>query len=89
MCYEFGVLLTPHFLQCRKGGRIDKHFDVGACVLAKNFNTSRCWLEGTILGASGPKSYQIELTDGCVIRWHVNHVRHGFLLSSPLLTEID
>ncbi len=71
----------------KRGGRSDKNFDVGTQVLAKNFSTGRCWLEGTILRSSGPNSYCIELTDGSVICRHVNHIRNS--TSSPLVNEND
>jgi len=70
----------------RKGGRSDKDFEVGATVLAKNFSTGRRWLEGTILRASGPNSYQIELTDGRVIGRHVNHICVR-IFDSQLITD--
>ena len=80
VCYSHHI-----FYSVGKEEELTSNFDVGVCVLAKNFSTGRCWLEGTILGASGPKSYQIELTDGCVIRWHVNHV-HLRTSNSQIIT---
>ena len=74
-----------------RGGRADKQFDIGSAVLAKNFSSGRRWLEGTILHASGPASFTIELTDGRVIRRHVNHIRPGTTQTqaTPVVTTED
>lgn len=68
----------------KEGGRSNKHFEVGAQILAKNFSSGRFWLKGTILRASGPRSYQIELTDGRIIRRHINHIRKSITSSQPV-----
>ena len=59
----------------KSGGGTVKNFEVGSNILAKNFGAGKNWLTGTIVRSSGPKSYKIELNDGCIIRQHVHHIR--------------
>ena len=44
-------------------------------VLVRNFSTGPPWLSGTIINSAGPRSFEIKLTDGRVIRRHVDHIR--------------
>ena len=53
-----------------------RHFYVGDNVYTKNFsNYGDYWLEGVIVKVCGPVSYMVKLTDGRIIRRHLDHLR--------------
>ena len=58
----------------------DKHtkersFEVSDPVLVYNFSNGPKWLSGTIIKLQGNRNYTIELTDGRIVRRHVDHLR--------------
>ncbi|CAC5367297.1 unnamed protein product [Mytilus coruscus] len=50
---------------------------VGELVFARNFvvNSKLKWIKGTVVNQTGPLSFKIELSDGRIIRRHVDHLR--------------
>ena len=44
-------------------------------VFIKEFPSGKHWKPGVISSAEGPQSYHITLTDGHVVRCHVDHIR--------------
>ena len=52
-----------------------REFAVGNSVFVKDFPIGKNWLAGTISAVKGPLSYHVTLTDGRVVRRHVDHVR--------------
>ena len=54
----------------------ERTFSVGDSVFVRDFgNRSTKWLQGTVLQQIAPLTYRIELSDGRVIRRHVDCVR--------------
>ena len=49
-------------------------FSQGEVVYARNFGTESRWLPGVIQEISGPVSYLVKLTDGHLVRRHLDHV---------------
>ena len=48
---------------------------MGNPVFVKDFPIGKNWLAGTVSAVKGPLSYHVTLTDGRVVRRHVDHVR--------------
>ena len=48
---------------------------MGDLVFVKDFPQGKKWLTGTVSAVKGPLSYHITLTDGRIVRRHVDHVR--------------
>ena len=60
--------------------RYDQHTTVRQfvpddAVYVRNFGEGDTWLAGTIVNAPGPRSYNVKLSDGRVVRHHVDHIR--------------
>ena len=55
-------------------------FNEGDNVFVRNFvpNAKIKWIQGRIVSVTGPLSYKIELTDGTVVRRHVDHIRQCY-----------
>ena len=62
--------VAPAVQISNSGERWEKNFEVGTDVLAKNFGAGKCWLTEMIFHSCGPKSYKIELNEGCIVRQH-------------------
>ena len=62
---------TSHLASDHKESRLS----VQCPVFIRNFGCGKRWLPGTIVEVSGPKSFVIEVEDGCRMRRHVNHIR--------------
>ena len=74
----------------KAGGRKEKTLGISTAVFVKNFCNGQRWLPGTITQSSGPKSFMIELTDGRIMRRHVNHIRHRSSTLTPMIeADID
>ena len=58
-----------------KADRKCRDFVKGDQVYAKNFSSGSKWLTGRIVNVTGPVSYVIELSNGRLIRRHVDHIR--------------
>ena len=59
----------------------------GDTVFARNFGPRSKitpWLPGQIVLCDGPRSFQIRLQDGGVIRRHLNHVRRRVVTRTPM-----
>ena len=50
-------------------------FSMGKQVCARNFYPGEAWLPGCIIKVTCPVSFLVKLTDGRVIRRHLDHVR--------------
>jgi len=48
---------------------------VGDPVFVRNFNKGPKWLSGTIHDVRGPVSFTVSLTDGRLVRKHIDHLR--------------
>ena len=59
--------------------------NVGDTVNIRNFATGDRWLPRSIVEASGPLSFCIQLEDGCLVRRHIDHIisRPGHSQVSP------
>ena len=57
------------------GGKKEVTLGVDSPVLVRNFGTGQSWLAGTVKHSSGPRSFVVELTDGRLVRRHINHIR--------------
>ena len=54
----------------------DRNFIIGATVFAEDFTaSSEKWLPGVVQKVTGPLSYQIELSNGQIVRRHVDSIR--------------
>ena len=73
---------TSHVLDKQTTQKLnhDKHtkersFEVADPVLVYNFSNGPKWLSGTIIEIHGNCNYTIELTDGRIVRRHIDHLR--------------
>ena len=84
--YQIGIYENARKVereQERQGGARNhpsrsRSFSPGDSVYVKNFGqdaSSLRWLPGVICQSFGPASYMIKLSEGQVIRRHVNHTR--------------
>ena len=48
---------------------------IGDDVFIRNFGQGPTWLAGSIMDALGTCSYQVKLTDGRIVRRHMDHIR--------------
>ncbi|XP_046373937.2 uncharacterized protein K02A2.6-like [Haliotis rufescens] len=64
-------------------------FQVNDSVWVKNFASGPKWISGQVDSVTGPLSYIIKLTDGRLVRRHVDHVRRRMSLSSPRRDVIE
>ncbi len=48
---------------------------VGQMVHVRNFGHGAIWLDGEIVGQTGPLSFMVQLHDGRVLRRHTDHLR--------------
>ena len=66
-------------LQCQKlhhdKSTKARAFDVDDNVFVKNHQGTPTWLEGIVTKVTGPLSYKIKLSNGSIIRRHVDHIR--------------
>ena len=59
-------------------------FDIGESVMVKNFSSSGPnWIPGTIAQKQGPLTYLVDVSDGRLWKYHVDHIkkRHSVLKS--------
>jgi len=73
--------------QARQKWAHDSHtraraFQIGDKVYVQNFVGSLTWLEGTILDRTGPVSFKVRLSDGCIRKRHLDHLRIHYLEDS-------
>ena len=64
--------------QCRQKDTHNFHAqdrDLHNNVLAKNFSSGEPWLHGKIHRKTGPVSFNVELTDGRVVKRHLDQLR--------------
>ena len=53
-----------------------REFNIGENVYIRNFRGTPLWIPGVVVDrCRGPVSYSIKLTDGTIVRRHVDHVR--------------
>ena len=53
----------------------DRQFTLGDSVFAWNFATGPTWIAGSVTAEHGPCSFLVELSDGRVVKRHIDHVR--------------
>ena len=68
-----------------------REFQIGDQVFVKEFPSGKDWLEGTITEVRGPLTYHVTLSDGRVIRRHVDHLRKRTSQTSnlPVTSDIE
>ena len=60
----------------RNTSKPPREFKIGDTVFAEDFTpSSQKWIEGTITEVTGPISYKIKLTDGTIVRRHVDSIK--------------
>ena len=52
-----------------------REFNIGENVYIRNFRGTPLWIPGVVDRYRGPVSYSVKLTDGTIVRRHVDHVR--------------
>jgi hypothetical protein len=62
---------------------------IGDAVFVKNFGDGPAWLMGSIVDTLGSLSLQVKLTDGRIVRRHMDHVRANFNSPKDLEDEDD
>lgn len=67
--------------------RPERFFSMNEPVLAWNFQTGDKWLPGKVVHVLGPRSLQVKLNNGKVVRRHVDYVRARQELFEPLRTQ--
>ena len=53
----------------------DRQFTLGDSVFVWNFAASPTWVAGSITAECGPRSFDVELCDGRVVKRHIDHIR--------------
>ena len=53
----------------------DRQFTLGDSVFVRNFAAHPTWVAGSITAERGPRSFDVELGDGRVVKRHIDHVR--------------
>ena len=53
----------------------NRSFEVHELVFVRNFRTGQPWLPGQVARVSGPVSFEVELTNGQIVRRHQDHIR--------------
>ena len=66
-----------------------REFQIGDQVFVKEFPSGKDWLDGTITEVKGPLTYNITLSDGRVVRRHVDHIRSRTSQTSDLPVTSD
>jgi hypothetical protein len=74
--------------QERQKAEHDRHaksraFAVEEAVFIRNFARGPTWVSGTIVMTQGPCSYRVKLSDGRVVRRHVDHMRPRSIADPP------
>jgi hypothetical protein len=62
---------------------------IGDAVFVNNFGEGPAWLTGSIVDTLGSLSLQVKLTDGRIVRRHIDHVRANFNSPNDLEDEDD
>lgn len=57
--------------------RLFKGDNVFMRKLCQEFKTK--WISGNVLAKTGPVSYKIELTNGTLVRRHIDHIRRCYM----------
>ena len=58
---------------CKKSG--NRSFTVGDSVYVSDLPTQDTWLPGVITKVFGSLTYEIELSDHRIVRWHIDHLK--------------
>jgi len=71
---------VEHKLEKQKQ-RYDQHtmvcqFVPDETVFVRNFGEGDTWLDGEIVNAPGPRSYNVKLSDNSIVRCHADHIHH-------------
>jgi hypothetical protein len=72
----------------------ERLFKEGDNVFIRHFvqNSKAKWISGKVLAKTGPVSYKIELTNGTLVRRHIDHIRRCYmdkLDTEPTENEYD
>ena len=51
-----------------------REFRVGDTVFVRDFPSGKKWLTGSVTEVKGPLSYNVTLSDGRVVRQHIDHI---------------
>jgi len=60
-------------------------------VMVRNFvqGQSPAWLEGKVTASTGPLSYKVRATNGCIIHHHADHLWHAARHLPVVQTDSD
>ena len=80
--------------QCRQKENHDqrtrtRNVSIGDKVFARNFRRGKPWLPGVVIRRAGPLSLMVEVTDGRLLRRHLNHLRDRIGEAPPEEPEPD
>ncbi len=53
----------------------ERSFKLNDRVFIRDFPKAKTWLPGKIVAVKGPLSYHVELSDGRIVRRHVDHIK--------------
>ena len=53
----------------------DRQLTLGDSVFVQSFAAGPTWVAGVITAERGPRSFDVELCDGRVVKRHIDHVR--------------
>ena len=67
----------------------DRSFEVDDPVFFKDFTSGKGWLTGTVTEVKGPLTYLVTLSDGRIVRRHVDHIRFRTSEATDLNADDD
>lgn len=66
-----------------------RSFEVDDPVFVKDFPSGKKWLTGTVSEVKGPLTYLVTLSDGRIVRRHVDHIRSRTSQATDLDSDND
>jgi hypothetical protein len=83
-------LLRPsmHAKLCRKqeeqveGNKTARKFQEGDSVIVRNYSQGLKWVAGSVVSVDGERSYTVKLTNGALVKRHVDQMRKGIVKGS-------
>ena len=73
----------------KKNHYAQREFQVGDAVFVRDFPSGKQWLTGSVIEVRGPLSYHVTLSDGRIIRRHIDHIRIRTSSVTDAATESD